>query len=79
MVHYNPTLTTAPQPPPTCPKCGSHRTQVVGLSDDGRTVVVRCNACGERSEVKLGTDALPAEPEPAPAIESRRVIEWQHT
>jgi len=42
---------TSPQPPPTCPKCGNHRTQVVGLSDDGRTLVVRCNACGARSEV----------------------------
>ena len=36
-------------PPPTCPKCGSHRTEVVGRSDDGRTLTVRCNSCGERS------------------------------
>ena len=51
MVHYHPPIATAPQPPPTCPKCGSHRTQIVGLSDDGQTIVVRCNACGARSEV----------------------------
>ena len=22
------------QPPPNCPECGSHRTQIVGLADD---------------------------------------------
>jgi len=51
MVHYHPSLIASPQPPPTCPKCGSHRTQIVGLSDDGQTIVVRCNACGARSEI----------------------------
>jgi transcription elongation factor Elf1 len=56
MVHYAPTLTAVHRPPPICPKCGSHRTQVVGLSDNGQTVVIRCNACGERSEVKTGDE-----------------------
>jgi len=53
MVHYNQPLTAAQTPPPTCPKCGSHRTEVVGRSDNGTTLVVRCNACGERSRVNV--------------------------
>ena len=35
--------------PLTCPKCGSHRTEIVGRSDEARTVTLRCNSCGERS------------------------------
>ena len=51
MVHYRPGGRYAVHnPPPTCPKCGSHRTEVVGRSDDGRTLTVRCNSCGERSK-----------------------------
>jgi uncharacterized Zn finger protein len=79
MVHYNPTLLTIPTPPPTCPKCGSHRTEIVGLSEDGQTVVVRCNACGERSSVKLmatETEVVSGFAEPTAFS---RVIEWQHT
>jgi transcription elongation factor Elf1 len=56
MVRYDEGLIVAPRPPHICPKCGSHRTQVVGLSDDGQTVVIRCNACGARSEVKSGPE-----------------------
>jgi transposase-like protein len=53
MVHYDdPELFAVPQPPHICPKCGSHRTEVVGISDRGE-VVLRCNACGERSTVVL--------------------------
>ena len=53
MVHYDdPGLFAVQQPPPICPKCGSHRTEVVGISDRG-DVVVRCNTCGERSTVSL--------------------------
>lgn len=53
MVHYDPALMVIHHPPQICPKCGSHRTQVVGLSDGGQTIVIRCNACGERSEVSV--------------------------
>jgi len=53
MVHYNPEWHAAQLPPPICPKCGGHRTQIVGRSDDGKTVTVRCNACGERSRVDI--------------------------
>ena len=60
MVHYNPPLSAAQTPPPTCPKCGSHRTEVVGRSDSGDTLTLRCNACGERSQVKR-REAVPAE------------------
>ncbi|MBI3400702.1 MAG: hypothetical protein HY048_04715 [Acidobacteria bacterium] len=36
-----------------CPKCGSHRTEVVGRSNDLKTITVRCNACGERSQMPV--------------------------
>ena len=50
MVHYdaNP---AARVPPILCPKCGSHRTEVVGRTPDDSRYVIRCNACGERSDV----------------------------
>jgi hypothetical protein len=54
MVHYDPALAAIRQPPPSCRECGSHRTLVVGLADDARTVIIRCNACGKSSEVKTG-------------------------
>ena len=46
MVHYGPDRQTAANLPPICPKCGSHRTQIVGRLEDGVTLIVRCNACG---------------------------------
>lgn len=62
MVHYNVPFVLAQIPPPLCPKCGSHRTEIVGRSADGETVVLRCNACGERSRVTiLSSDAAPFE------------------
>ena len=39
MVHYAPKFETAQQPPPLCPKCGSHRTEVVGRSSNGDTLI----------------------------------------
>ena len=54
MVHYNSNVWNAAQGvPPLCPKCGSHRTEVVGRSNDMKTVTVRCSACGERSQVSV--------------------------
>jgi hypothetical protein len=53
MVYYGHNLHPAQPPPPFCPKCGSHRTQIVGRSEDARTVIVRCSACGERSSVEI--------------------------
>ncbi len=53
MVHYGPEKHAAQLPPPICPKCGSHRTQVVGRSNDAKSMVLRCNACGERSTVAI--------------------------
>ena len=78
MVHYDRSANSIQRPPPSCPKCGSHRTQIVGLSDEGQTVVVRCTACGERSEVKSGNEVRRVELEEAVEILSR-VIDWQHT
>jgi hypothetical protein len=78
MVHYDPAnKNTGPNPPATCPKCGSHRTQIVGMSDEGRTIVVRCNACGARSEVTVLPDERALEPAGAAAV--LRVQAWQHT
>jgi len=35
-----------PDAPPVCPKCGSHRTEVIGKADGTNQPVVRCNVCG---------------------------------
>ena len=70
MVHYAPTLRAIPSPPPICPKCGSHRTPVVGLSNAGTTIVLRCSPCGERSEV-------PIVREERPVAHGAGVEEWQ--
>jgi uncharacterized Zn finger protein len=52
-------LLPRPQGPNVCPKCGSHRTQVVGMTDDPNRVKVRCGACGAISTVNK-QDAAPA-------------------
>lgn len=58
MVHYSPDKVGAsPSVPPLCPKCGSHRTEVVGRSNDSTTLTIRCNACGARSEVPVDSRA----------------------
>jgi hypothetical protein len=51
MVHYGQSDETKPAPPPLCTKCGSHRTQVIGRLEDGKTLIIRCNACGAHSTV----------------------------
>jgi len=56
MVHYDATQAAAQTHPPICPKCGSHRTEIVGRTDNGATLVLRCNACGERSRVNQPVD-----------------------
>jgi uncharacterized Zn finger protein len=56
MVHYDSIGAVAQTHPPTCPKCGSHRTEIVGRTDNGATLVLRCNACGERSRVSVPVD-----------------------
>jgi hypothetical protein len=53
-----------PEAPPVCPKCGSHRTQVIGKSDDPTKQTVRCNACGAISAVPVN-DAAPFIPQEA--------------
>ena len=75
MVHYDPDTNQAAPPvlPPVCPKCGSHRTEVLGRSNDGKLIALRCNACGERSEVapdndRAGGDAVAAELEAILAV-----------
>jgi transcription elongation factor Elf1 len=52
MVHYNHDKKSAAQtPPPRCPRCGSHRTEIIGTSQDKKTTYLRCGACGARSEL----------------------------
>jgi hypothetical protein len=46
VVHYGPDRQLAGNLPHICPKCGSHRTQIVGRLEDGKTLILRCNACG---------------------------------
>jgi transcription elongation factor Elf1 len=48
-----------PQGPYVCPKCGSHRTQIIGITDDPNRVKLRCGACGAISTVSKH-DAAPA-------------------
>ena len=38
-----------PDAPPVCPKCGSHRTEVIGKTEANKNIV-RCNACGTISK-----------------------------
>jgi translation initiation factor 2 beta subunit (eIF-2beta)/eIF-5 len=52
MVHYGqPPQPKLQQPPQLCTKCGSHRTQIIGRLEDGKTLIIRCNACGAHSTV----------------------------
>jgi translation initiation factor 2 beta subunit (eIF-2beta)/eIF-5 len=60
MVHYDPSLRVAQTPPPICPKCGSHRTEIVGRSSAGDVIIVRCHACGERSRLTTAAQAQTA-------------------
>src|SRR5262249_3523610 len=48
MVHYNP-RSAAQQRPPRCPKCGSHKTEIVGKSQDMKIIYLRCAAFAVRS------------------------------
>jgi transcription elongation factor Elf1 len=68
MVHYAPRQHSRHLPPPTCPKCGSHRTEIVSQSSETLTVIVRCNSCGERSPVnnELSAKILGRRPEATP-------------
>jgi len=58
MVHFDPKLEALHRPvaPPVCPKCGSHRTQIIGKLDDSTQRTVRCNACGAISSVPLNEE-----------------------
>ncbi len=62
MVYYmtdGPNNFRRPPVPPVCPKCGSHRTQIVGVHKDASTINIRCGHCGEVSTV------------PAPAADTK--------
>jgi hypothetical protein len=49
VVHHGPDRQVAGNYPQICPTCGSHRTQIVGRLEDGKTLILRCNACGTLS------------------------------
>ena len=67
MVHYDPSRYAAQIPPPICPKCGSHRTEIVGRAADGQSYTLRCNACGERTRVSVPEDTREEMPIPTAA------------
>ena len=71
MVHFtaNPEANNRPPVPPVCPKCGSHRTQVIGKDSDTTIRTVRCNACGAISSVPVSEAAafIPQEATSAPS------------
>jgi len=56
MVHFKDGLEAIkrPEAPPVCPKCGSHRTEVIGKTEANKTIV-RCNACGTISKTANAT------------------------
>lgn len=63
MVYYmthNTVGVRLPPVPPVCPKCGSHRTQIIGTFGEANTLNIRCATCGEVSTV------------PVPQAESQR-------
>jgi hypothetical protein len=78
MVHYGvgELQSASPTLPPLCPTCGSHRTEIVGRSKDGRSVTVRCRSCGERSAITLepATAAVEIEATADREIEAMRAI-----
>src|SRR6266851_6395678 len=39
-------------PPPVCPQCGNHRTEVVDTTESPRRMMIRCNACGMHSVLR---------------------------
>jgi uncharacterized Zn finger protein len=72
MVHFTANLEANNRPPvpPVCPKCGSHRTQVIGKADDTTIRTVRCNACGAISTVPVSEDSTMYVPEEATSAPS---------
>jgi len=74
MVHYNGEQQAAPALPPICPKCGSHRTEVVGRSNDAQTLTLRCNACGERSVVTVDRSTAAATTDTTAEVDAIRAI-----
>jgi transcription elongation factor Elf1 len=71
MVHFTANFEAHNRPPtpPVCPKCGSHRTEVIGKADDTTIRTVRCNACGAISSVPRSETAMfiPEETTSAPS------------
>jgi hypothetical protein len=60
MVHYGRLEQPKPAALQLCTKCGSHRTQVIGRLEDGKTLIIRCNACGAHSTVLAARAAAAA-------------------
>ncbi len=59
MVHFTPKVEALKYPltPPVCPKCGSHRTEIIGTHEDTTKQTLRCNACGAISQVPVNEAA----------------------
>jgi hypothetical protein len=49
--HLEHSIRAVPAQPKGCPQCGSHRAEIVGRSESGTIVALRCNHCGTRSQV----------------------------
>ena len=72
MVQFMSQLDVLPYPtaPPVCPKCGSHRTEIIGTADDPTKRTVRCNTCGAISTVAVNEDAARAMSQEEPTTAS---------
>jgi hypothetical protein len=72
MVHYL-VPQRAGQPTPTCPKCGSHRTEAAGRAENGRGIDVQCNDCDERFSMLVDRRASDADNMTA-EVEAIRIV-----
>jgi len=77
MVTYKPAMLIQ-NPPAICPNCGSHRTEIVDFSNDRQTVVIRCNACGNRWKIQATLENRLTTMRFF-EVDSFRVLNWQHT
>src|ERR1700736_4994013 len=57
MVQQSGSRHTSQTPPPVCPQCGNHRTEVVDTTESPRRMMIRCNACGMHSVLRGDGDA----------------------
>jgi hypothetical protein len=56
MAHHTGPRYAVQTPPPACPQCGNHRTEVVDATESPRRMMIRCSACGMHSVIRGDRD-----------------------